>query len=685
MNMLRKLWSSTMTPPHAAKASPRRARLRRSAQSTSWLVPTSIAIAMAVGVLSAIAHHLFYSSLAGKPAPATDVGYRVLGTHVSKQQVNIIAGTAFAFLVKAALGVALSVAYVQLFWKALLHPNNPPTLATVDTAFSALSNTLALLKVWAWWRYPLLFGIALIAALLPLASIIPPATLSIARVPKANVVTSQLTVPNVAFESLNYVDWLTPADHGEEETEPFWYTYNGPSRVVQEIVQAVAAQGAVLRITPPAPNTTWAVDFIGPSLTCTNVTSSQQSAIVSNVARANTGDDCAAYGFLAWAPNDYFGSEPTQALPFNATTNTTYSFRYYEGLTASHPAEFWVGAFPNAMQAVLYGGHTLTPTCASAGQPGQYEWSLGYYGESTIVQCHLVNSSYHVHFDYSGEDQNITSEVSVLDDRPIYPVGAVLGPNLTWTGILSTDASDEEISKSEVDVEVLRTLSYQAILDAFNPLVIGTIEQQHYAVSPDVSTRIVDTVLFGASELQFLTGTISGANYEGVSSLQQMASASNETMLQSLVNNVPASSTQPIIPMVEKLFQDIVISMMSEPQLQPNENSSWLPPKADVTTYLEHNIYVYTTSRLWLAYGLAISCTCLGVVIGLVTMLSNGGTYTSDFSTVLRAVHTASLSVDVRSGDMNALGPLPSHLADANIWLPARSQSTAMDQPSKQG
>ena len=126
-----------------------------------WQAPTTVVLALVVGIVFAAGHHLFYSSLNGKPAPNS--GYNILGSQVSQQQLNIAGGTAFAFLVKASLVTALTTAYAQLFWRAVLHRSREVTLERLDTAFSVLSNVHYLMKAWIWWRYPTLFSIALVA------------------------------------------------------------------------------------------------------------------------------------------------------------------------------------------------------------------------------------------------------------------------------------------------------------------------------------------------------------------------------------------------------------------------------------------------------------------------------------------------------------------------------------------
>ena len=134
---------------------------RRKTDGIPWQAPTTIVLSLMTGVLLAIGHHLFYASLHGQQARSD--GYKILGSNVSPQQLNIAIGTAIAYLVKTFLVLALSTAYLQLLWRALLRAARGSTLGDLDTAFSGLSNIISLSKVWVWWRLPLLFALALVA------------------------------------------------------------------------------------------------------------------------------------------------------------------------------------------------------------------------------------------------------------------------------------------------------------------------------------------------------------------------------------------------------------------------------------------------------------------------------------------------------------------------------------------
>ena len=86
-------------------------------------------------------------------------GYDVVGFGISRQQINVAAGTALAFLVKVALAAAVSIAYTQALWTTIRQKE--AKLRTLDVITTALDNILALFKIKVWWKYPVLLLLAL--------------------------------------------------------------------------------------------------------------------------------------------------------------------------------------------------------------------------------------------------------------------------------------------------------------------------------------------------------------------------------------------------------------------------------------------------------------------------------------------------------------------------------------------
>jgi hypothetical protein len=136
------------------------------ASSIHWLAPASMLAALFAGVLFALAHHIFYQDLHGTAVPQTDYTLSAGGltTNVSRQQLTLALGTAFAFATKSCLVIAVSIAWVQCFWRTLTTRSSgrPLTLENVNTAYAVVHNAFTLVSPAGWRRFSSLFVLALV-------------------------------------------------------------------------------------------------------------------------------------------------------------------------------------------------------------------------------------------------------------------------------------------------------------------------------------------------------------------------------------------------------------------------------------------------------------------------------------------------------------------------------------------
>jgi hypothetical protein len=116
---------------------------------------------LSCGVALAWGHNLFYSSVAGQEVHPDKI-LQIARLPVSQQRLNTAVGTAFAFLVKSFLALALTTTYVQIFWKSMKSQSKPPAISNVDIFASATASPLGLLKLSAWKEFPFLFVFAIL-------------------------------------------------------------------------------------------------------------------------------------------------------------------------------------------------------------------------------------------------------------------------------------------------------------------------------------------------------------------------------------------------------------------------------------------------------------------------------------------------------------------------------------------
>ncbi|KAL8846410.1 MAG: hypothetical protein Q9221_008491 [Calogaya cf. arnoldii] len=608
-----------------------------------WTAPSLMLASLIVGTLFALGHHLFYASLDHKQASTSLAGYYVLGMHISIQQFNTAVGTAFAFLVRAFSG-----------------------------------------------------NIDKIRRLLPIASIITPATLSVGvDFPPP----MYMNVPNVDFSSLNLAAPMTtdgPSDSSDSSSN-FFYKYTGPSLTVRRITDAVAAQGSILPVAAPAVNSTWSLDFNAPSLHCHPVEFDFRHEVLANIleytfarSRGTIHSNCTyGPGYVAWHPSWMPTLSNNKYLPLiidnlnlsRSVLNHDISPGYVEDM-----ASIFFAITPTLFSSNSdEGGPTM---CQS--EPW-YEAGLAtYHNTSTVLRCDVYNSTYHTNFSFVNGVQDVhVNNVTDITDTPMITTGQV------HAFFESLDQSDTSLRPHPCppqsfhyndnpiclfDLSVLATLSYQAVMHAFTGLLAGMIslgDRQDHQDMITSTTQLSSTVLAKASELAFLQNTQTH-NQRQYQSLQERAATWEEQPFAGLVNTAAASRlTLSFQQALEQLFQNITISLMSAPDLQPNTSSVYYPDKTEVQLTTRENIYIYAASKLWLAYGLAVGATALIALLGIAAIIANDASFTDRFSTMLRLSRGAQLSFEINHADLSGRDPLPAYAKQATVrFSPEQTSGT---------
>ncbi|KAL8885344.1 MAG: hypothetical protein Q9192_006657 [Flavoplaca navasiana] len=695
-----------------------------------WSAPSLMVASLLVGTLLALGHHLFYASLDRQRAATTFENYGFLGMQLSIQQINTAVGTTFAFLVKASLMLSISIAYFQIFmWSVGNYGKKGTQLVHLDVMTSALHDLVSLLSFKTWLRRPWLWLLALAAwygffaevnisvsiintfsRSMPIASIITPATLSVGVDFPPPV---YMHVPNVDFSSLNLAAPMAPLG-GSSNSEADWlyYLYAGPSLTVQRITDAVAAQGRILPVPAPSVNSSWDLDFDGPSLHCIPVSLNFRQAVLDNILnytmsrnvglQALPSGDCAAGpGYMAWHPSWMNPDEdPTEDhLPFNLTNSNSSSGVVNNGIYGalnhhnSHGREFsdlasvFLAATPSIFQTI-FDENSLCPAEPS------YRAALTRYNEtSTVLRCDVHKSAYSTSFsfidgmqdveikqvtDYTDSSMVTRSQITLYFD----PADRNKSTPLPHACPLSTtnpnlDETDGPMQPCLNIQSVLSTLSYQAVMHAFIDLVAGMIsvaESEFTNTLIASTTKLESTVLALTPELAFLQAN----DRETHQSVQQQAVLWDQGPFTGLINDAAAPhSTLPFQQALEQLFQNITISLMSAPDLQPNTSSIYLPNKTKVTSTTAENIYIYAASKLWLAYGLAVGTTALIASFGLAAMIANDASFSNKFSTILRLSKGAQLSYEINRPDLSGRDPLPAYANQVTVrFAPERAGET---------
>ncbi|PPJ60669.1 hypothetical protein CBER1_03436 [Cercospora berteroae] len=641
--------------------------------------------AVLLGLLFALGHHFFYASLHGTEAPSVYDEYHLFGASLSEQQTNTAIGTAFAFLVRACLIFAISLAYQQaVLWSAARESNRGVTVAHLDVLMSALGNLLALGTLSVWVRRPVLLLIAVMAWLVPIASIVTPATLSIGT----HTAPSELRkVPQIALKSLNLVAEMPfipyspvdytcsekPCDHKPRILEAH-YAYDGPSNTVRKIALATTAQGRVLNIEAPAPNSSWKLDFIAPTLRCSSVNETITKAIQDNVFDYTLNRDNCSHGpgYLSWKTRNWGLLPDTidDMVPYlDSDMSDTWpliSDMVVSGYAGK--ASFFVAVFPSLMSRDINGESTSSMSCTS---PAPSELRTTLFGPeavapTTILWCETYTSTHRTEFSFVNGVQEIHVDVTDLSDTPL------ISENRPCDYLVRESLED---FPCVFNATLLQSLSHQAISHAFAEMVLGKIQWTTYVsggrdLSMEMTSEIASTVLTRSPELAWLRESdLSGRpDYSPLlQSIQPVWEDGTKSKFVGLRNSQRAGTGAPLKDMLEELFLNVTLSLMSEELLQYNSSSPFYPPPTNVTFSMRTNIYVYPAYKLWLAYGLAIGTTGLIVSFGLAAIVSNNASFNPSFSTWMRLSRGAELSAEIEQENLEGRDPLPRYLKELNV------------------
>ena len=117
----------------------------------SWRAPTTILLALFVGLGFALAHHFMGLSLNNKPVEQVEI---------SQAWVSRFS-TALAFLVKLALATSVGAAYTQHQWQRLRQQDL--RTSEIDALTSVLANAFSFLSSTVWFKHPVLALMALVS------------------------------------------------------------------------------------------------------------------------------------------------------------------------------------------------------------------------------------------------------------------------------------------------------------------------------------------------------------------------------------------------------------------------------------------------------------------------------------------------------------------------------------------
>lgn len=386
---------------------------------------------------------------------------------------------------------------------------------------------------------------------------------------------SLVNVPNLDFNTMEFLapmilDETGTLTHTEENNQFLGWKYMGPHQEVQRIASAVASGGNILPIEPPEANSTWEVQFDGPSIACDPFEGKARRKIQCQFLNG-------VLGQLAWGSFKNFSESDHLDSAFTLTMhgkNFSYEipnldFQFRDSKFAFVSTSFYIVVQANNM--TFPGFEDFDPISSAchkhvadgADLPKIIQDRLDHTS-GNFMQCQLFNSSYNVAFDFTNGGRAVSTDVVHHERIDAHPgkLDTVVQPalkhfpdfikDLNFTDILRTH-------KLNASPKGVQRMSYTAILDAFSSLLSGVIQQT--GIDTQTQPNVAKTALMQHSELQFLQHQIKNSS----KTLQDILPLSNDSLVRSLRGSPHASAItdQPLHRAVEEMFQNMTVSFMS--------------------------------------------------------------------------------------------------------------------------
>jgi hypothetical protein len=439
--------------------------------------------------------------------------------------------------------------------------------------------------------------------LLPIATVITPATLTVGQI---SPLPEMRDVQGVAYTSANMFTVSTISSNGSFlQTGGNWntasYEYQGPSDAVSLIANAVGAQGGVLPVLPPAQNSTWDVSFFGPSMRCNNVSDHLRDRITLDIAQRmnesmfhnNLHKDSLVDSplnplFLAWTPpipsnlSAEDSASATHVLPLNRKVDYDIANRHdgdlfplYVAIIPSAIILTYPGKIGDLLVATRWHKDTTLPEVIDEYiDPGLL-----------LLQCDLQNATYDVSYNFSAGIQTIDSTVTPVLETPLDFIDVAFGftPEGEYESFISDsergeglpapadcqglwNASSGPKTTCDFDASVLNKFSYQAVWDAFATLVRGSmwVDVSTYQPSDQKDTSVMNTVLTTSPELAPIVELV---RRRAEKSLQQDL-LDRYSRVPGMYSRPAKAPARPLSTMLEDLFRNITLSLATSPELQ---------------------------------------------------------------------------------------------------------------------
>ncbi|KAF4334983.1 hypothetical protein FBEOM_11180 [Fusarium beomiforme] len=552
------------------------------------LTPVLMTGSLLLALLLAVGHHFYYDYLDGK-----------IVENQIQQEWYLRGGTGIAFLARALLSAAVGFAYTQILWQTLR--SKSVTIQGINSLFGILHDAWDFTTWELWTAAPALAVVAMIAWALPLIAVVTPATLSVQVSSQPNITTVNELIPKIDYSNpLNFAQWTGQGGVG----------YNAPSSYVSRVLLSVSSLGSILTIPAPSPNSSYHVDFYGPTISCSTPSNATYANLLAETVKNST---CCGntVGYVGFAPAFYTQEKSEE---YYAVLGLTSALN--DSLVSKASSYDRTGKANSAKFYVIVPDRPL---------------SNYYIMVNKSVECQLYNSSFAINFTFSNGQQDISYKTERLN-----------GVSYLNTGISQRGSKDT--------TQLHASVAYISLMDALGKLLLGSLQISHYGFINPVQTQIMSSVLMDAKEMQIVQ-QMNAQQYSADGGLQKA---------ESVIGNISMADA------LEQLFTNVTISLFSNSKFLQNETTASSGPITHLSTQIA---FSYEPRNLLIAYGIGLVACATIVIIGLLCIKSASASYGNSFSTILRTTRNPDLDTIVPVAETSGAEPLSKDLGDVRLVL----------------
>ncbi|KAI9647616.1 hypothetical protein NHQ30_004001 [Ciborinia camelliae] len=602
-----------------------------------WKKPSFIALMLVLGLALSLTHHFYYLSLSNETTGDE-----------KKQAWPTRIGTGLAFLVTSCLKAATTAALGQYVWRVVKH--QPFTMIweseNLDRLFALSTDPMAMFSLELLKGAKLALVLGIITWLLGLASVAPPATLTIV----ARNISQEVRLPVLDFSKSTWNNSMNGR-------------WNAVS-VTNTIAINTASNINVLELTRQVSGSEWSynLQFYGPSIKCNEPNSTEQAVFMDmteyyeqhniftyydrNDHRTNAtfGAGSSRLVYASWSQASIIGSFISHFTPRTQAPalylNLLHARLFIIQILCIYP--------PFAPRTLILTDHRVLQWYAAGtpnteiGPPLPFKYYPSTYPQLWIqtstseLVCTAVNASFNIAVSYVDGVQYVTqTDIEIVGKYNISyaSVGDIV------SGATVTDSNGTITASAKGGLSQVIWNEYISHMYALGGILGGNITlNDKYLTNSDGANQFYQ---YGASN-------ILGA---GLMACDEIANTpfKNENSwvignASTAFTNTFTSTTQPwlcrnrtLARGIEDLANNITISYLSSPDLTSDSVLQ------NIVTSNTNNYYVYRPLWLLLSYGLAILFSTIAVVVGVYAMHSNGVVHSNYFSAIVATTRNPEL------------------------------------------